>query len=1190
MDHASNLVRRVSGPFSLGLLGVALTLIVVTLLAPPAGAQATDRAETDAANQANDLAAQAEGGAKTTTTTAVGAALDDVEGRWEGAIEVAIVIALFVVPMVLGGRLAKWLRMPDYGWKFAIGMGAIAAAAVVVTTGKIRLGPDLSGGIILIYELAEDAESQVARPAAGGAQDEAATGTDEAADGDKADDEPQGDRADMPAATSASRDELVATLIGVLTKRVDPTGTKEVSIRRYGEGQIEIIIPAAEQQELEYIQRRISTSGSLVFRITASERFPEHRQFIRLAHELPPSQDIVRVGDKEVARWVALDQTEFPTIEEANGRGLVTRESPNGSQALVMTNDGLNVTGEYIRMAASDVDETGKPQVSFSFYSQGAFLFGRLTGEHVPTSTGQRYNLGILMDNRLLSAPTIESRITDRGRISGNMSQEEVDFIVGILQAGRLPAALNKTPISKAQISPTLGKQTIEKGQVSLAVSLGLVAIFMAWYYRIAGVIAVVGLAINMLLIVGAMVLIKGAFTLPGLAGLVLTVGMSVDANVLIYERIREELKRGAALKMAIRNGFDRATTTIIDSNVTNLITGVVIYKIAPDNVKGFGITLVLGIAMSIFVAVFLTRIVFDVAERRRLLTTLRMRQFIGETNFDFLGWRRVCIAASTIVIAMGLLAAAARRDDLFDIDFTGGSSVQLVLQDDQKMNFNEVMAVLQKTPLGEAGSNLSLVEVGTTNTRYTVTTVNSDVVAVEKMLSDAFPGKLETYEVNVTDLAPIPAGSALGKFRRGANGWNVLAWPTPFSQVSLLQQSEALDPTSDVPANDSSANVPAQPAEQPIGDATSNSDSTDQAGGASETNVTEDAPTASADDAGPANDGPATESAESAGATPQSAQDSAPSTESSTPPGDAFAGGTTATLKFGTAQQGAPDDALAPSGGVSFSAMEQLLLDALKATGQEGAAYQISNPQYTTQTARNYTQWNVKLALPTEAAAQTLEWIENALDGKPVFPLSNKIGGRVAERMAVDAIAAIILCLAGIIGYVWFRFHGVVYGVAAVVALIHDVLVALGAVALSAFLVDASPAVAQALMIDKFQVSLTLVAAFLTIIGYSLNDTIVIFDRIREIKGKSPRLTGDMINAAVNQCFARTLLTSFTSLISVFVLYLVGGEGIHAFAFALLVGFVAGVYSTIYIANPVLLWLSQRFEAAPTRVPMKAA
>jgi len=172
----------------------------------------------------------------------------------------------------------------------------------------------------------------------------------------------------------------------------------------------------------------------------------------------------------------------------------------------------------------------------------------------------------------------------------------------------------------------------------------------------------------------------------------------------------------------------------------------------------------------------------------------------------------------------------------------------------------------------------------------------------------------------------------------------------------------------------------------------------------------------------------------------------------------------------------------------------------------------------------------------------------------------------------------------------VWFRFHGVIYGIAAVVALIHDVLVALGFVAMSAYFVDFADPVADALMIDKFQINLTLVAAFLTIIGYSLNDTIVIFDRIREIKGKSPRLTPDMINLAVNQTLARTILTSFTTLVSTIILYIFGGEGIHAFAFTLLVGFIAGCYSTIFIANPVLIWLSDRFDKPASGSAARAA
>jgi SecD/SecF fusion protein len=1100
-----------------------------------------------------------------TTVSAGGEAIEQIEGSWKGATKVAIVIALFVVPIIVGSWLAKTLRMPEHGWKFAIAIGTIAAAAVVVSMGEIKLGPDLSGGITLIYELAED--QSTAKPTGNQDTDAKDATSDDAkvadADAKESNDKTPDNAANTPA---MSKDQMVSSLIGVLSRRIDPTGVMEVSIRKYGEGQIEIIIPRAEKQELEYIERQISTAGLLVFRITASERFDEHADVIDLATDpelTPLSQDVVRSGGKEIARWVEIDKEEFQTGAEdplavARSRGLVTRMAGKTPQALVITGDGLDVTGDYLKTVAPDVDETGKPQVSFSFNSQGAFLFGQLTGEHLPNSSGQRYNLGILLDNRLLSAPTIESKITDRGRISGNMSEREVKFLVDILKAGQLPAALNKEPISRAQISPTLGAQTIDKGKIALGVSLVLVATFMVFYYRAAGIIACFGLALNMLLIVGCMVLIKAAFTLPGLAGLVLTVGMSVDANVLIYERIREELKRGAALRMAIRNGFDRATTTIIDSNVTNLITGIVIYKIAPDNVKGFGVTLVLGIAMSIFVAVFLTRIAFDVLERKGIVKTLRMREFVGVTNMDFLGWRRVCIAGSLIVIAIGLMAATARRGDLFDIDFTGGSSVQFVLDEDQAMNFDAVLAELNKTKLGDQ-QNLSLVKIGEGDTHYSVTTINDNVREVEGILKKAFAGKLRTYQVEVTNLQPIAPSETVGQMlpriwqHRLLPG--ALGMPGPFAYATLLQAPTSEERTDAEATTENGADASASAEAPAEGEA--------------------------ADPAQPSAEGGAAP-VEETGSTPAEAADSAADSAREAAAGSPFAaGGTSATIRVASTGLSKDDEA---TGGVSYNALYQLLSEALKNAGHEGVAFEITNAEYTRGTARSFDEWNVKIALPQAEAQSVLTGIESSLDSQPIFPLSNKIGGRVAARMATDAIAAVVLCLAGIIGYVWFRFHGVYYGIAAVVALIHDVLVSLGFVALSAYLVMGAEPLANLLLVDKFQVSLTLVAAFLTIIGYSLNDTIVIFDRIREVKGKSPRLTADMINAAVNQCFARTLLTSFTSLISVFVLYIVGGEGIHAFAFALLVGFVAGVYSTIYIANPVLLWLAQRADATAAR------
>jgi len=191
------------------------------------------------------------------------------------------------------------------------------------------------------------------------------------------------------------------------------------------------------------------------------------------------------------------------------------------------------------------------------------------------------------------------------------------------------------------------------------------------------------------------------------------------------------------------------------------------------------------------------------------------------------------------------------------------------------------------------------------------------------------------------------------------------------------------------------------------------------------------------------------------------------------------------------------------------------------------------------------------------------------------MFPLANKIGGRVSSNMQLDALKALFISLLGMVVYLWVRFEKLIYGLAAATALVHDVLVTIGMIAISKYIVDAVPGLATSLQIDSFQIGLTIVAALLTIVGYSVNDTIVTFDRLREIKGKNPQLRADMVNASVNQCLSRTLLTALTVFITVVILYFWGGDGIHGFAFAFLVGTVAGTYSTVYIAAPVLLWLS---------------
>ncbi|MHC4180882.1 MAG: protein translocase subunit SecF, partial [Planctomycetota bacterium] len=222
------------------------------------------------------------------------------------------------------------------------------------------------------------------------------------------------------------------------------------------------------------------------------------------------------------------------------------------------------------------------------------------------------------------------------------------------------------------------------------------------------------------------------------------------------------------------------------------------------------------------------------------------------------------------------------------------------------------------------------------------------------------------------------------------------------------------------------------------------------------------------------------------------------------------------------------------------------------------------------------YKMWRFKIKLPPGEAKKRMESIEATVADTPFFPSSNTIGGKVAGTTRMQAIYALAASLLFIVAYIWIRFQRVVFGLAAVVALVHDVLVTLGAIALSAFLAP----YLGILLIDQFKIGLPVLAAFLTIIGYSLNDTIVVFDRIREVRGKAPRLTQEMVNSSINQTLARTLLTSLTTLLVVLILYMFGGQNIHTFAFALVVGVAVGTYSSVFVASPALLWMTQASKA----------
>jgi SecD/SecF fusion protein len=1140
-------------------------------------------------------------------------------------------LGVIVLPFVLGSVIAKSVKMRDYGWKIGLTLCTLACALFILSRSfdwetkkfKIPLGVDLKGGVILIYEVENTAVMSEK-----GAQD--------------------------------SEDSInMGDLVQALTNRINPSGTKEIVIRPYGDRQVEIIIPEVDPIEVERIKRLIDTAGALEFRIVANQR--DHQYLLAAAEA--QSEDQARklsrrvlVDGKPAGFWARAAKEKLSMAEVSDnilrnartGAMIDIRQLPpmrDGEQllqdfleanelddmdVLVATDDGVNVSGDNLGTVSAGNDELLNPCVRFRMKGEGVQKFRYLTSENLPStdSTPAFYrHLGIILDERLLTFPRILTTISDNGQITGNFTQEEVDFLVGILRSGRLPATLQKVPISENQIGSMLGDDTIIKGKRAIGISLVAVLFFVLVYYRFSGFVACLALLTNLLLILALMVMLNAPLTLPGLAGLVLTVGMSVDANVLIFERIREELARGAALRMAIRNGFSKATTTIVDANLTTLITAIVLYAIGTDQIRGFAVTLILGILMSMYTAIFCSRIIFDIAERRRWIKELKMMAIVGATHFDFLGKRTIALVTSSLLIIVGLIAVAQRGQDIFDIDFTGGTSVTMVLKesmgaDEVRSRISDKFSAMEPTP--QFSVNTVSVEDRADSSVFKIDADVENVDDLESYIADAFKG---------------PSGDSL-----------LLAYSMDFADVRQVQVA-APKPSSDEKEKASAATVGEDAkAETPTAekDATSDADKSADDPEKAEQSGKEQAEPAKAEPAKtePAKTEPAkTEPAKTEPAKTEPAKETGEPAKEQSPPetgkkltddstsmradlpsdnvlalvavpqdeGDEKSdAGTTESQPATDPPPTSTDEPAKPDSGVdtledenaktAVPAIEEFRTVAKLSFGEKinaptlieainGASRELDRPvadvvvdvddnfDWDQESAVTNLEWNVGMVANQDDATAVLQYMKTKLASTPVWPSSSKIGGKVAGDTRSLAIAALLTSLLGIVGYIWIRFQRVVFGVAAVIALVHDVLITLGAIAISAWL--AGPL--GFLQIEHFKISLPVVAAFLTIIGYSLNDTIVVFDRIREVRGKSPDLTAEMINTSINQTLSRTLLTSLTTLIVVLILYALGGQGIHGFAFALVVGVLVGTYSSIFVASPTLLWMFGRSKALGT-------
>ena len=732
---------------------------------------------------------------------------------------------------------------------------------------SIRLGLDLNGGVEFILQLVPDEDflKRIKSDAKGGET-----------------------RADVEQRMRTEFDRYRDVAIEILRKRLEGQKIFEAEIAPSGSDYVALRAPVVAKDEKLKLLELIKMSAKLNFRFVHPEndslvqKYLENPKEFRIprGYELMTTSEF-RAGDKPLVRYYFVDRH--------------------------AAMDGKNIT-----MAMATRDQFGQRKIALRFNLQGAEQFGRITSNNVGRS------LAIVLDGKLYCAPRIQGAITGgNAEISGSFTEDEVKSIADALVSGAFPFQIKVNAVFDTD--PQLGKSNVKNGVWVGIIGMILVSAFMVIYYHWSGFIAVFALALNIVLILGAMAAFNCTLTLPGIAGIVLTIGMAVDANVLVYERIREELASGKGLQNAVDLGYSKAFTAVLDANVTTLITSLILMNVGTGAIKGFAITLSIGILTSLFTALFVTRLVYDYLFRYANLTKITMLALWSKLSIDFIAKWRISAAVVGILAIILVAIVAVRGRETLSVDFTGGTVV----------TFSYAEQIPQEK--------------------------------LEKTLRDnGFKQARVTYKFNI---GAGESGNKVEILMRGGEG----------SDASLMSQL--------------------------------------------------------------------------------------------------------------------------------------------------GKTLNKAYPQ-------------AKFA-----------------DG-----LESSIGGLIGNEFKKAAAIAIILSMIGIGIYISLRYEWT-FALAATLALVIDVVMVMSVY----------------LMLGR-TISLTVVAALLTVIGYSVNDKVVVFDRIRENLnlGVSKSFKA-IVNLSINQCLSRTLITSITTFITVFVLFLGGGAAINDFVLIMMLGVILGTGSSIFVAAPLL-------------------
>ena len=748
-------------------------------------------------------------------------------------------------------------------------------------------------------------------------------------------------------------------IIQVIRRRVDAMGTNEPVIQGMKNHRLLVQLPGADEKTRKEAKASLQNAAFLEFRLT----HPKNDQLVAklLSKEVcPPGYKKSGSGYARLDNWSTLSQqpgyaAQFSRFETPDARySFMLEDNGDGtfSPNFVARSTEPRVTGEDLVSSQVERDPTsGGLSIGFRLSAEGGRKFSQLTrnykahGPKNPTDKGRQ--LAIILDDQLISAPVIQSEIGSQGQITGRFDAKSAKKLSDELNAGALPAPMKI--LAETTVAPTVGEDAIHAGLVAAAMGFCLVAIFMFIYYWMAGLVADIALFLDIALLPTALVVVAnvlGVFahdpsmggggsmqlpvlTMPGIAGLVLSLGMAVDANVLIFERIREEFMAKKAAGEAIKLGYGRAFTAIFDSNLTTIITGVILFVVGTGPVRGFAITLTAGVVISMFTAVVVTRLVFDHCVDSSRMAPFKMMHFFKNPKFDFMKVTKFTVGISFAIIAVSLAIFAVRflnnKASVLSVDLTGGTSIVYNLKEEAKPSEADIRACLNDFD-------------------------NAAVIQFQSGVGSS------TLLVKTGETAETAKGQTL-------EGKDVGAYVT-----KLLQE------------------------------------------------------------------------------------------------------------KF---------------------------------------------PQ-------------------AEFKAASVD----------------EVGSMVGADLKKSGTLAVLFSLIAILVYVGFRFQ-FGFGLGALVALAHDALISIGLFSLCGR-----------------QISLIVITAVLTIIGYSVNDTVVLFDRIREMLRHDKKLSFyDLCNAAVNACLSRTVITSVTTFFAVLALFAFGDGSIFDFALIMLIGVVAGTFSSVFIATPIMFW-----------------